>query len=199
MNFHLSFTTENNPEQAPKQQIDETEKIRCDLENTLIIENYKIQQQERLRALEVSSRAQANWDKTTITISSSAIGLIWYLLQGKNIIFSTTPFLISLILWSGVVLCVMFSFLAGARLHRKYADGIAHQINEENERATRCETKAKKMDKVIKYCNCIGSVLFFSALTSTVYLSFKTISISHDKTTNQQQTDGKVEQGINHT
>lgn len=60
MNFHLSFTTENNPEQAPKQQIDETEKIRCDLENTLIIENYKIQQQERLRALEVSSRAQAN-------------------------------------------------------------------------------------------------------------------------------------------
>ena len=113
MNFHLSFTMGNNHEQAPKQQIDETEKICCDLENTLTIENYKIQQQERLRALEVSSRAQSNWDKTTITISSSAIGLIWYLLKGENIIFSTTPFLISLILWSGVVLCVMFSFLAG--------------------------------------------------------------------------------------
>ena len=61
MNFHLSFTMGNNHEQAPKQQIDETEKICCDLENTLTIENYKIQQQERLRALEVSSRAQSNF------------------------------------------------------------------------------------------------------------------------------------------
>ena len=185
MNFHLSFTTENNPEQAPKQQIDETEKIRCDLENTLIIENYKIQQQERLRALEVSSRAQANWDKTTITISSSAIGLIWYLLKGENIIFSTTPFLISLILWALVVGCVMISFLAGARLHREYAD--------------KSDEKANKMDKIVKYCNYAGSFLFLLALASTVYLSFEAISISHDKTTNQQQTDGKVEQGINHT
>lgn len=31
----------NNHEQAPKQQIDETEKNCCDLENTLTIENYK--------------------------------------------------------------------------------------------------------------------------------------------------------------
>ena len=37
MNFHLSFTMGNNHEQAPKQQIDETEKICCDLENTLTI------------------------------------------------------------------------------------------------------------------------------------------------------------------
>lgn len=192
MNFHLSFTMGNNHEQAPKQQIDETEKICCDLENTLTIENYKIQQQERLRALEVSSRAQSNWDKTTITISSSAIGLI-YLLKGENIILSTTYFRISLILWAAVVSCVMISFLAGARLHRKYADGIAHQLNEENEQAARSEAKAKKMDTVIKYCNCIGSVLFLLALASTVYLSFKTISNSHDRTPHQQQTDGKIE------
>ena len=199
MNFHLSFTTENNPEQASKQQIDETEKIRCDLENTLIIENYKIQQQERLRALEVSSRAQANWDKTTITISSSAIGLIWYLLKGENIIFSTTPFLISLILWALVVGCVMISFLAGARLHREYANKITHQQNGDEKQADKSDEKANKMDKIVKYCNYAGSFLFLLALASTVYLSFEAISISHDKTTNQQQTDGKVEQGINHT
>ena len=192
MEFNISLITGNVPKQDTKQQIDETERIRCELENTVFLENYKIQQQERLRALEVSSRAQANWDKTTITISSSAIGLI-YLLKGENIIFSTTPFLISLILWSGVVLCVMFSFLAGARLHRKYADGIAHQLNEENEQAARSEAKAKKMDTVIKYCNFIGSVLFLLALASTVYLSFKTISNSHDRTPHQQQTDGKIE------
>ena len=193
MEFNISLITGNVPKQDTKQQIDETERIRCELENTVFLENYKIQQQERLRELEVSSRAQANWDKTTITISSSAIALIWYLLKGENIVFSATPFLLSLTLWSGVVPCVMLSFLAGARLHRKCADSIAHQLNEENEQAASSEAKAKKMDTVIKYCNFIGSVLFLLALASTVYLSFKTISNSHDRTPHQQQTDGKIE------
>lgn len=199
MKFNISLITLNNPKQIPKQQIDETEKICCELENTLTIENYKIQQQERLRALEVSSRAQSNWDKTTITISSSAIGLIWYLLKGENIILSTTHFRISLILWAAVVSCVMISFLAGATLHREYANKIAHQQNGDEKQAAKSDEEANKMDKIVKYCNNAGFLLFLFALASTVYLSFEAISNSHARTANQQQTDEKVEQGINHT
>ncbi|MCD8247097.1 MAG: hypothetical protein LUC42_05505 [Akkermansia sp.] len=198
MNVHLSFTKGNNPEQDKKKQIEETEKIRCDFENTLTIENYKIQQQERLRALEVSSRAQANWDKTTITISSSAIGLI-YLLKGENIILSTIHFRISLILWAAVVSCVMISFLAGATLHREYANKIAHQQNGDEKQAAKSDEEANKMDKIVKYCNNAAFLLFLFALASTVYLSFEAISNSHARTANQQQTNEKVEQGINHT
>lgn len=199
MNFHLSFTTGNNPEQAPKQQIDETEKICCELENTLTIENSKIQQQERLRALELSSRAQANWDKTAITISSSAIGLIWYLLKGESIVFPTILFCLSLILWALVASCIMVSYFIGAKLHLKYANKIAHQQNGDEKQAAKSDEEANKMDKIVKYCNNAGFLLFLFALASTVYLSFEAISNSHARTANQQQTDEKVEQGINHT
>lgn len=102
-------------------------------------------------------------------------------------------------LWALVVGCVMISFLAGARLHREYANKITHQQNGDEKQADKSDEKANKMDKIVKYCNYAGSFLFLLALASTVYLSFEAISISHDKTTNQQQTDGKVEQGINHT
>ena len=84
----------------------------------------------------------------------------------------------------------MLSFLAGARLHRKCADSIAHQLNEENEQAARSEAKAKKMDTVIKYCNFIGSVLFLLALASTVYLSLKLYQTAMtERPINNRQTE----------